>query len=58
MMQKSFGLTFTHVSGAPEALVSYFKLFGWQPDGKQDSGFMEKGPDPSLAGTIKGGLKF
>ena len=34
MVQKSFGLTFTNVSGAPEALVSYFKWFGGQPDGK------------------------
>ena len=35
MVQKSFGPTFTNVSGAREALVSYFKGFGGQPDGKQ-----------------------
>ena len=34
MVQKSFGPTFTHVSGAPEAPVSYFKGFGGPPDGK------------------------
>ena len=34
MVQKSFGPTFTHVSGAPEAPVSYFKRFGGQPAGK------------------------
>ena len=31
---KPFGLTFSYVSGAPEAPASYFKLFGEQPDGK------------------------
>ena len=31
---KTFGFTFTHVSGAPETLVSYFKLFGRSPDGR------------------------
>ena len=35
MVQKSFGPTFTHVSGAPDAPVSYFKGFGGQPAGKQ-----------------------
>ncbi len=34
MVQKSFGPTFTHVSGASEAPVSYFKKFGAQPAGK------------------------
>ena len=34
MVQKSFGPTFAHVSGAPEALVSYFEGFGGQPAGK------------------------
>ena len=34
MVQKSFGPTFTHVSGAPDAPVSYFKWFGGQPAGK------------------------
>ena len=37
MVQQSFGLTFTYVSGAPEALVSYFKRLGGQQDGKEDS---------------------
>ena len=32
MVQKSCGLTFTHVSEAPEALVSHFEWFGGQPD--------------------------
>ena len=36
MVQKSFGPTFTHVSEAPDAPVSYFKGFGGQPDGKED----------------------
>ena len=40
MVQKSFGHTFTHVSGAPEALVLYFKGFGGQPAGKEDFLFM------------------
>ena len=31
---KPFGQTFSYVSGAPEALVSYFKWFGGQPVGK------------------------
>ena len=57
MVQKSTGLTFTRVLGTPEALVSYFKWFGGQPDGKQDSRLMVNVPDPSLAGTIKGGFK-
>ena len=34
MVQKSFGPTFTHVSGAPDAPVSYFTWFGGQPAGK------------------------
>ena len=57
MVQKSFGRTFTHVSGAPEALVSYFKGFGGQPAGKEDfvvHGFVVDRP---LVGTIKGGLE-
>ena len=57
MVQKSFGPTFTHVSGAPEAPVSYFKGFGGQQDGKEDSGLKVNVLDPSLAGTIKGELK-
>ena len=57
MVHTSFGLTCTHVFGAPEALVFYFKWFGGQPDGKDDSGLVVNVPDPSLAGTIKGGLK-
>ena len=35
MVDKSFGLAFTHVCGAPELLVSYFTWFGWQPDGTE-----------------------
>ena len=57
MVQKSFGLTFTHVSGAPEAPVSYFKWFGGQPAGKAHSSFMVFFVDRLLVGTIKGGLK-
>ena len=57
MVQKSFGLTFTHVSGAPEALVSYFKLFGGQPDGKEHSSLRVFFVDRLLVGTSKGGLK-
>ena len=57
MVQKSFGPTFTHVSGAPEAPVSYFKGFGGQPDGKQHSSVMVELLDRPLVGTIKGGLK-
>ena len=37
MLQKSFGPTFTNVSAAPEALVSYFKWLGGQPVGKEHS---------------------
>ena len=36
MFEKTFGLTCTNVGGAPEALVSFFKWFGGQPDGKSD----------------------
>jgi hypothetical protein len=57
MVQKSFGPTFTHVSGAPDAPVSYFKWFGEQPDGKQYSSVMVKLGDRPLVGTIKGGFK-
>jgi hypothetical protein len=57
MVQKSFGLTFTHVSGAPDAPVSYFKWFGEQPDGKYHVSVMVKLGDRPLVGTIKGGLK-
>ncbi len=57
MVQKSFGPTFTHVSGAPEALVSYFKWLGGQPDGKAHSWLMVFFVDRPLVGTIKGGLK-
>ena len=38
MVQKSFGLKFAHVSGAPEALVSFF-LNGGQPAGKDGFSF-------------------
>ena len=57
MVQKSFGHTFTHVSGAPEAPVSYFKWFGRQPAGKAHSSVMVEFGDRPLVGTIKGGLK-
>ena len=57
MVQKSFGHTFTHDSGAPEAPVSYFKGFGGQPDGKQHSSVKVELVDRPLVGTIKGGLK-
>ena len=49
MVQKSFGLTFTHVSEAPEALVSYFKWFGGQPVGRNTPEWAENaGFDPWL----------
>ena len=57
MVQQSFGPKFAHVSGAPEALVLYFKGFGGQPDGKEYSRLKVNLLDPSLAGTIKGGFK-
>jgi hypothetical protein len=57
MVQKSFGLTFTHVSGAPDAPVSYFKWFGGQPGGKEHSRMGGELVDRLLVGTIKGGLK-
>ena len=57
MVQKSFGPTFTHVSGAPEALASYFKRFGGQPDGKYHSSVVVELVDRPLVGTIKGGFK-
>ena len=57
MFQKPFGHTFTHVSGAPEALVSYFKGLGGQPGGKQHSSVMVELLDRLLVGTIKGGFK-
>ena len=57
MVQKSFGPTFTHVSGAPEAPVSYFKWFGGQPDGKYHPSRVVFFVDRPLVGTIKGGLK-
>ena len=53
MVQKSFGHTFTNVSGAPEALVPYFKWFGWQPDGRQYSSLGVFFVDRPLVGTIK-----
>ena len=52
MVQEEFGLPFANVFGALEALVSYFKWFGGQPDGKQHSGLMVNVPDPSVAGTM------
>ena len=57
MVQKSFGFTFTNVSGAPEALVSYIKGFGGQPAGKEDSSVVVEFGDRCLVGTIKGRLK-
>ena len=57
MVQKSFGLTFTHVSGAPEALASYFKWFGGQPAGKEPSSLTICFADRPLVRTIEGGLK-
>jgi len=57
MVQKSFGPTFTHVSGAPDAPVSYFKGFGGQPSGKEDASVVVVLRDRPLVGTIKGGLK-
>ena len=57
VVQKSFGSTLTNFSGAPEALVSYFKWLGGQPDGKQDSGLMVNMSDPSLVGTIKANVR-
>ena len=57
MVQKSFGPTFTHVSGAPEAPVSYFKGFGGQPGGKTPPSVMVELGDRPLVGTIKGRLK-
>ena len=57
MVQKPFGHTFTHVSEAPEAPVSYFKGFGGQPGGKQYSSVVVELVDRLLVGTIKGGLK-
>ena len=56
MVQKSFGPTFTHVSGAPEAPVSYFTWFGGQPSGKEDFFVLVFFVDRPLVGTIKGGL--
>ena len=57
MVQKSFGPTFTHVSGVFEAPVSYFKRFGGQPVGKQDSRMGGELGNRPLVGTIKGGFK-
>ena len=57
MVQKSFGRTFTNVSEDLEAPVSYFKGFGGQPDGKDDSSLRVFFVDRPLVGTIKGGLK-
>ena len=57
MVQKSFGPMCTHVSGAPEAPVSYFKGLGGQPSGKEYF-FMVFVVDRPLVGSIKGGLKF
>ena len=58
MVQKSFGPTFTHVSGAPEAPVSYFKGFGGQPDGKYDSSVMVELGDRPLCEPLKEGLSL
>ena len=58
MVQKSFGFMFAYVSAAPEALVSYFKGFGGQQDGKEDSGLMVNMPDPSPSGNINDGLRL
>ena len=57
IVQKSFGLMFTNVSGVPEALVSYFKGLGGQQDGKYDSSLRVFFVDRPLVGTITGGLK-
>ena len=57
MVQKSFGLMFTNVSGAPEAMAQYFKWFGGQPVGKEHSRVGGTFGFRPLAGTIKGGLK-
>ena len=57
IVQKSFGHTFTYVSGAPEAPVSYFNGFGGQPGGKQHSSVMVELLDRPLVGLIQGGLK-
>ena len=57
MVQKSFGLMFTNVSGASEALVLHFKWFGGQQDGKDDSSVVVEWVDRPLVGTIKGGFK-
>ena len=58
MVQKSFGPTLTHVSGAPEAPVSYFAWFGGQPDGKQDSRVGEKGGFDCWWEPLKEGLSL
>ena len=57
MVQQSFGPTFTNVSGAHDAPVSYFKWFGGQPNGKAHSSVGAELGDRPLVGTIKGGFK-
>ena len=54
----SFGLMFTHLFGAPEALVSYFNWFGGQPDGKYHSSVVVELGDRPLVGIIKRGFKL
>ena len=58
MVQKSFGLTFAHVSGAPEAPVLYFKRFGGQPDGKYHSRVRQKGGIDFWWEPLKDGLSL
>ena len=58
MVGKSFGHTFTNVFGAPKAPVNYFKRFGGQPAGKEDSsvgGFLR---NPSQREPFKEGLSL
>ena len=57
ILDKPFGLTFLHSCSATGLPLSYLKWFGEQPDGKEDSRLVVNGLDPSLAGTIEGGLK-
>ena len=58
MVDKSSGLTFTNAFGALEALVSYLKLLGGQPDGKTHSSVVVELWDRPRVGTIKGGFKL
>ena len=58
MVEQSFGLTFTNIFGALEALVSYLKWVGGQPAGKEDSSVVVEFRNPFQREPLKEGLSL